>query len=334
MDPLTQGVLGTVAAQQFAKPKLLLSASILGFLSGMAPDLDIFIRSSTDPLLALEFHRQFTHSLFFIPFGGFLCALFFFLVLRPFKSQLTFKQLWLYCTVGYATHGLLDACTTYGTQLFWPLTDTRVAWNTISIIDPLFTLPLLVLMIFAAKNKSRRIAVVGVCWVVIYSLFGVVQRERAEAMGWEVAKQRGDVPLRLEAKPSFANLLVWKVVYTTEENFHVDAIRVAWQRKLYAGESISKLNVSRDFSWLDPESQQARDIERFRWFSNGYVAVSAVHPNRIIDVRYSLLPNEIKGMWGIELSKNAGKQSHIHYVTDHSRNASTFMTLWSMILGE
>ena len=84
MDPLSQGVIGASVAQSTVKNKrYLVSAGILGFLSGMAPDLDIFIRSEQDPLLFLEYHRQFSHSLVFIPIGGLICAsiLFFILVL-------------------------------------------------------------------------------------------------------------------------------------------------------------------------------------------------------------------------------------------------------------
>ena len=157
MDPLSQGVIGAVAAQQKTTKNHFVIATILGFLSGMAADLDIFIRSSNDPLLYLEFHRQFTHSLIFIPIGGFLCAIFFYyLFLR--NKDITFKQTYIYSTLGYATHGLLDSCTTYGTQLLWPFTDDRVAWNTISIIDPLFTIPLLSLIILAVIKKKKIIS--------------------------------------------------------------------------------------------------------------------------------------------------------------------------------
>ena len=61
MDPLSQGAVAAVVAQQPTKFKNILVVTVLGFLSGMAPDLDILIRSSSDPLLTLEFHRQFTH---------------------------------------------------------------------------------------------------------------------------------------------------------------------------------------------------------------------------------------------------------------------------------
>ena len=81
MDPLTQGTIGAVLPQALSKKNLGIVA-LLGFLSGMAPDLDILIRSSTDPLLSLEYHRQFTHSLIFIPFGGLICALILFTVFK------------------------------------------------------------------------------------------------------------------------------------------------------------------------------------------------------------------------------------------------------------
>lgn len=75
MDPLTQGLLGAALPQSASNKRHIVAAGVLGVVSGMAPDLDVLIRSSTDPLLFLEYHRHFTHSLLFIPFGSFLCAL-------------------------------------------------------------------------------------------------------------------------------------------------------------------------------------------------------------------------------------------------------------------
>ena len=68
MDPFTQGIVGTTVAQSGAKKNTLIIASVIGLLAGLAADLDIFIRSSTDPLLFLQYHRHFTHSIFFIHF--------------------------------------------------------------------------------------------------------------------------------------------------------------------------------------------------------------------------------------------------------------------------
>ena len=83
MDPISQGVIGASLAQSTVTNKrYLIIAGIIGFLSGMAPDLDILIRSEQDPLLFLEYHRQFTHSLVFIPIGGLICAAILFFILR------------------------------------------------------------------------------------------------------------------------------------------------------------------------------------------------------------------------------------------------------------
>ena len=76
MDPLSHGVFGASVAHFSAKnPSKLRWALLVGFLAGIAPDLDVLIRSAEDPLLFLEYHRQFTHSLFFIPIGALLCTL-------------------------------------------------------------------------------------------------------------------------------------------------------------------------------------------------------------------------------------------------------------------
>ena len=91
MDPLTQGIVATTASQSVSNKEKLLIASILGFLSGLAPDIDIFIRSTDDPLLFLEFHRQFTHSLLFIPLGGLVCSSVFYFIFAK-KFNFTFKE--------------------------------------------------------------------------------------------------------------------------------------------------------------------------------------------------------------------------------------------------
>jgi inner membrane protein len=91
--------------------------------------------------------------------------------------------------------------------------------------------------------------------------------------------------------------------------------------------------VERDFPWLDHNSQQARDIERFRWFSNGYVARDAEHDNRVIDIRYSLLPNQIAPLWSIELDPQAGDQEHVVYRTHRDGSADVTRRLWQMITG-
>jgi len=331
MDPISQGALGASLPQSFSQPRTIVFACILGFLSGMAPDLDLFIRSSNDPLLFLEYHRQFTHSLIFIPAGGLLCATFFYVLFARFK--LSFKQTYLFCTLGYATHGLLDTCTSYGTQLYWPFSTHRVSWDTISIIDPLFTLPLLFFVIWAAIKKQPKIAFIGLIWAITYQGLGLLQNVRATQIGLQLAEQRNHQPLRLNAKPTFGNLLLWKVMYETQDRFYTDGVRMGFNTKVYPGTSILKLDTQRDFPWLDPNSQQAKDLQRFAWFSQYYVAVDPEHPNRVFDARYSLLPTETKGLWSIWLNPNADTTVHANYKHDRDSGTENRDVFWKMLKG-
>ena len=333
MDPVTQGTLGAVAAQNSNRNnKHLAIATLLGFLGGLAPDLDILIQSEHDPLLFLEYHRQFTHALIFIPIGGTLCAALCHLLFARWLGM-QFRQTWLYCTAGYATHALLDACTSYGTQLFWPFSNMRVAWSTMSIIDPLFTLPLLSFVVLAAVLKKKLYSVLALCWLVFYMSFGIVQRERAQAAGLEIAQSRGHNPVQLEAKPGFGNQLLWKVVYEFEDRFYVDGIRAGFSIKHYPGDSLPRLDKERDFPWLAPDSTQSIDIDRFSWFSAGFVSVHPEIPERIIDVRYSMVPNEISAIWMIELDPEAEPGIHVDYIHTRRPENSTTSRLISMLLG-
>ncbi len=334
MDPLSQGVLGASLPQAAARSgKHIAAITVVGAIGGMVPDLDVLIRSSTDPLLFLEYHRQFSHSLFFIPIGGAITGLLLYTLFGRFLG-LSRNATLLFTTLGYATHALLDACTTYGTLLLWPLANTRFAWNTVSIIDPLFTLPLLLLVVAGVVKKSPRYARIALVYALCYLTLGLVQRERAEAVGWQLAQSRGHTPTRLEAKPSFANIWLWKVVYETQNHFHVDAVRVLSNSKIYPGQSARKLDLAKDFPWLTPDSQQHQDVLRFDWFSNQYLAMDANNPNRIIDARYSLVPNEISPLWGIELDPAASPEQHITYYTSRDTGQSNRQKFWRMLTGQ
>ena len=334
MDPVSQGAFGAVFAQTIGKPKDLAKAAVIGAIAGMAPDLDVLIRSPEDSLLALEYHRQFTHSLFFVPIGGLLCSLLLYPLLGK-RFSVSYFQILIWCIVGFATHGLLDSCTSYGTQLFWPLTNTRVAWDVIAIIDPLVTLPLITLIVLAARKKLRRYAFIAIAWLGLYFGLATFQHHRAINEGMTFAESRGLNIVNIEAKPSFGNILIWKVITTTEDAYYVDAIKVGFNDPVYwQGDSVKKLSFGRDLPWIKDrhQSQQRKDIERFRWFSKGYIAEDPQNPNRVIDVRYSMLPHQIKPLWGIKLSPDSDDKAYSLYYIDRGNGKEAAQELWQMII--
>ncbi len=295
MDPVSQGALGAALATATQdRRKQILTVAWLGALAGMAPDLDVLIQSDTDPLLFLEYHRQFSHALVFIPVGALLVAGPLYVFAR---KSLSWRYTYLACLAGYATHGLLDACTSYGTQLLWPFSDVRIAWNNSSIVDPLFTLPLLALVVAAATLGKRILGIAAMAWALVYLATGWVQQERAMAIAEMQAHARGHTPERLSVKPSFGNVILFKSIYENQGIYYVDAVRVGLTTHWCNGSSVARFDKTLSFSELAADSQQARDIERFRWFSDDYLARDSF--GRVIDMRYSMVPDSINAMWGI-----------------------------------
>lgn len=309
MDPLSQAVVGAVFAQNVVPKKLIRNngevtiATVTGILAGIAPDLDVLIKSSTDPLLAIEYHRHFTHSLIFAPVLAALVALFMYWIK---KRSLPFKRFFLYALFGAVSHGLLDACTSYGTQLFWPFSDTRVAWNNVSIIDPLFTIPLLVMILFQFKKPNLTLPKISAFYMVLFLLFGLWQNIRATRILGDLAQTRGHKTQRLESKPSFGNLWLWRGLYeTTDGIFYVDAIWTlpGMKHKIYEGDSVKRWRPEIEIPELESRSVLADDIQRFAWFSDNYLAPHPEDSTQIGDLRYATLPNSIYPLWALEVRK-------------------------------
>ncbi len=151
MDSITQFVLGaSVSALCLGKALGPRKAAIVGGLLGTLPDLDVFIPFD-NPVDAFVMHRGWTHSLVIhalaAPILGELLVRF----LNPLKDCRAL--VWLTVFLCLSTHALIDAMTVYGTRLFWPFYPDPVGVGAIFIIDPLYTLPLLGVVIWAMARK-------------------------------------------------------------------------------------------------------------------------------------------------------------------------------------
>jgi len=313
---VTQGVLVAALAQSVAKKEHVRLATIIGLVAGVIADADILIRSSADPLLSLEFHRHFTHSIFFIPIGAGIA----FLLLWPFlRNKLPVAYLYLYCCMGYLLSGFIDACTSYGTNLLWPLIDTRISWHIISIVDPVFTIILIAAIIAGYKKLRPSFSRIGILLAGCYLLFALFQMNRAENSIIELAAQRGHTIEKIIVKPTIGNSLLWRSVYLSKNTFYIDAVRVGLSKRIYQGNSIKQFDMSQTFPELDTNSQLVEDIQRFEIFSDNFVSQYPGRPEVLGDVRYSMNPIGIIPLWGIEMNLDDSSQ---HVKFDNYRAAS------------
>ena len=296
MDPITQGLLGATAAQAGFGDTLKRRAWVIGMVSGMAADLDVLIHSATDPLLHIEFHRHFTHSLVFIPIGGLIAAL-------PFLAFKSFRVQSLdvigASVLAYATHGLLDACTSYGTQLLWPFTNVRVAWDCLPIVDPLFTGILILSLIIAVWQRRRLPSRIGLTCAIVYALVGMTQNWRAMDAQAKLAEHRGHQIEHGRAAATLLNFRLWRSVYRHDGKLYADAIHVMpfGGITVRQGESISQLDIEGIAKRLSPDNALRRDLVRFNWFCDGFIARDPNDDRRIIDCRYSMSPHAFVPLW-------------------------------------
>lgn len=297
MDPLSHVLLGAASAQTVARGSRRLAA-LAGALGALLPDADVLIGSDTDPLLTLEFHRQFTHSLALAPAGAFLVAAVMWFALR---RRVPFATFYLPALAGYASALLLDACTSYGTQLLWPFTDARYAASIVAVVDPAVTVVLLIGVAIALRRPEGRAAPVAVAVVVAYLAVGWIQHERAESLVERTAAARGHTIEEHTVKPTLGNLLLWRSVYLAGDEFVVDAVRVGVASKpfVYRGGAVRRIQPIDLVPPLSMNSTQASDLVRFARVSEGFLARHPERRNVIGDIRYSMLPDSIEPLWGI-----------------------------------
>ncbi len=331
MDIITQGIAGAVLAQAGTSRKQGI-ATIVGFTTGLLPDADVLIRSADDPLLTLEFHRQFSHSLTFIPVGGLIAAL----LLWPFvRRYLKFSQLYVYTLLGYSAGGILDACTSFGTQLLWPFSDARTAWNLIAVIDPVLTLSLLILLIAGWRKHRRIYPIAAIGFTAIYLSLAYIQQQTGYAAQQQLARNRGHNIEQAVIKPTLGNIILWRSIYLHDDRYYVDAIRVGigGDIQIYEGQSIARYKPGHNIHEHAKLSQQSKDVLRFSRLSGGYLVRHPEQHHVIGDIRYAMLPHSVSPLWGIRLHPHS-PYSHAEEVTFRKNDAETRRAFLSMLAGK
>lgn len=219
MDSVTQIVLGAAVGEAVLGKKIGNKAMLLGAVAGTIPDLDVMAGFFTDTVSALEIHRGFTHSIIFAVSVGLLFAW----LCSLWDKRANLKEWWLFWFLTFVTHPLLDAHTTWGTQLFWPF-DKRLAYKNIFVIDPLYTLPFLIFLILAMLQKRgsvkrRRFNNLGLIISSGYMLLTLFLKLMAyQKFKTELSEQQISY-INLQTKPSPFNTILWTANVETTNSF-------------------------------------------------------------------------------------------------------------------
>lgn len=317
MDPLTHGLIGSAAAQSTASKEKIRYVAIVGFSAALLADADIFITNPNDPLLNVEIHRQFSHSLIFIPIGALIASL---LLWFFFKKKLSSKEIYGYSLLGYATAGLMDSFTSYGTKLLWPFMDERYSWNIISVFDPLFTVGILITALLSFYYRKKLFLWLGWLWIFGYLFFGFVQHERAEKKAYSFAGKQNQSIERLVVKPTIGNQLLWSIRYEVNDTLYAHGIYLNpfSEHKFYEGTSTPLLDWRKKYGTYKGTILY-NDIQRFEKLSEGYLIRHPKQKNVIGDGRYAMLPTSLSPLWGIKADTS---QPHQHVPFINFRDAS------------
>lgn len=289
MDSLTQIVLGAgVGVAVLGRRLGPRRAAIAGGLLGTLPDLDVLVRFD-DPVDAFVGHRGWSHSLLVqaavTPFLG-EAMVRFFAALRQ-QRLTTYAAVYL-CL---ATHALLDGLTVYGTKLLWPLSMEPFAAGSVFIIDALYTLPLLVAMVWAlclAKWTRRLGRVVTVALVLssAYQAWCLAAQQIVTLRAGEILAQAGIRPEKVLAIPTPFNSYLWRVIALDGDrylNLYLPVFGGAEKTTVYEHPRGRALAACLDGN---------PSLEKLAWFSRGYYRLDLRGGDVVLsDLRMGLTPN-------------------------------------------
>lgn len=283
MDSLTQAALGAAIGGAIAPAGQRRKALLVGAALGTLPDMDVLIDYG-DAVANFTYHRGFSHSLLVLPpFAALL-----WLVLRRWWAPVREQPLrWLAIIVlALVTHPLLDAHTAYGTQLLWPFEPTPAMWATLFIIDPLFTLPLLVGVAVVALRPASA-ATIRACLLLSTLYLGwswVAQATVARHV--EVALAARGIPdAPAFVVPTPFNTLIWRVVVQTEDGY------LEGFDSLLTDEDRLDFTLHRFDRGLLDEAGNVWAVARLRWFARDFVRATIENDRLLItDLRMGQEP--------------------------------------------
>ncbi|MCT4630024.1 metal-dependent hydrolase [Winogradskyella sp.] len=276
MDSLTQIVLGAACGEAVLGKKIGNKALLFGAIGGTIPDLDVFIGALlyNNEIDAMLFHRGFMHSILFSILGAFLFGWISYKLYNTGKrvnttAQTDWVKLFFWSLL---THPLLDCFTPYGTQLFAPFSNYRVAFNNIAVADPLYTVPFLlsiiVLMFYNRKSNKRKFWLkLGFGISSLYMVLTIVNKIYVDSVFKSSLSKINIDYIRFNSQPVILNNILWYGIAETKDNYHVGFYSLFDSSSHFS--DWKKISKKRDLQKGD-----YKGFADLTWFSNGYYNVS------------------------------------------------------------
>ncbi|NQW01956.1 MAG: metal-dependent hydrolase [Rhodospirillales bacterium] len=358
MDSVTQFTLGAVVGVAVMGRRVgLRKAAIAGGLLATLPDLDVFWPND-DPIDRFVTHRSATHSLLVHSLITPVLGEGLMRLVRGLRDNRRLAYLAVFLCL--TTHALLDALTIYGTQLFWPVWKQPVGLGSVFIIDPLYTLPLLVITVWALVqgNWSTRFGRGLVAALLIstgYLGWGIAAQAWVLDQGNRELARLGIVADRVIATPVPFSSLFWRIIatdarhdysvyvpllggrkaLTTFRNQRLPAELVCWDRKMrdMDGPLKTLADFSDGFYRLDREQNRIRYSDLRMGLSHTYAfqftladqngpAITLVTPERYPAERNR--PGDMAWLWaGIQGQKMIRPSEQQNLVEDLQTVAAT-----------
>jgi len=267
MDSISQIALGAGVGELVLGKKIGNKAILFGAVAGTIPDLDVFLGFFTDftPDEALLIHRSYSHAA--VP--QLLIALpFTYLTYRLFKKQISFFRWYLFWYLGFLTHAMLDCCTTYGTQFFLPFSRYLVGFNNVAVVDPLYTLPFLILLIIAMFLKKESLTRSRIVWLSVllstgYLGYATINKNKAAAVFKENLKEQQITYTQFSTSPAMFTSWLWNMIAVNDSMIYVSEYSIFQQDK-----KVEFIGYKRNTELLN-DIKDTKPVQTLLWFSQG-----------------------------------------------------------------
>ena len=276
MDSLTQALLGASVAELVIGRAIGRRASLYGALLGTLPDLDVLVPYG-GAVEDFTYHRGFSHSLLVLSAAAPVIGWVLHKVQGLASLKLWIAMVWLVLI----THPLLDACTVYGTQLFWPLTEYPVSGSSVFIIDPAFTLWLAlgVIGVLALNRRSLtgyRLNAIGLAIAGAYLAWTITAKTYVTEIAARSLDKQGIGHTHLLSTPAPFNTLLWRFVAMQDDGYYVGYYSVFDETKdirFTRYDSRTDLLAPVEDNW---------HVRRLQWFSHGFYRVSLASESELM----------------------------------------------------